>query len=45
MTRSEISRYLLREQGFDEEQVRQMSLSELKEIYNEFHYDAEGEID
>ena len=45
MTRSEISRYLLREQGFDEEQVREMSLSELRELYNEYHYDTEGEID
>ena len=33
----QMRRYLIREQGWDEETVRSLSKSELEEVYNHYH--------
>ena len=38
----EIKRYLLKEQGFDEEVVNEMSEEELIELWNHYHEDYEN---
>lgn len=37
MTTSEIERYLIREQGWDEEAVAKMSKDELDDIWRHYH--------
>lgn len=37
--RSEISEYLIREQGYDEEAVKTMSTAEMLDLYEMYHED------
>ena len=37
--RSEIVRYLLKEQGYDEETLQEMSITELVDLYEMYHED------
>ena len=37
ITRSELVRYLLREQGYDEEAVKNMSTAEMLDLYEMYH--------
>ena len=37
--RSEISEYLIREQGYDEEVVREMPIAELVDLWEMYHED------